>query len=257
MGENHVVVSHISASNVHELGDLVATRHEFSSRTRRQTAQQDVYFYRQELVSEDTVLKDGLPVTSVARTLADLAELHVDFDHLAQVVKDALSKGAIDFQTLVSRLSPGARSYNYSSGEDFADALINEAGLPATTESLLARNLSSTLSPQLAEVLKEINSPQYSENLREGLKAVLPALNAANEITERFSKILESHVPTINPLPWTEQLDLSSWSKGLTSGLQQLPGEEAAESSRAQNPEPSAPTEETEQQAGDHEANES
>lgn len=255
MSDNHIVVSHISASNVHELGDLVATRHEFSSTTRRQTAQQDIHFYRRELASEDIVLIDGLPVTSVARTIADLAELHVDFDHLAQAVKDAFNKGAVDFQTLAARLSPAARAYNYAGGNEFVDALINEAGLPATTASLIARNLSSTLSPQLEQVLQEINSPQYIENLQKGLKAALPALKVAQEISETFSKLVQAQLPHIDPLPWVNQLDVSSWTKSLPSGLQQVSGGESSQSSRTPNHAQNTAPRECAQQAGDHEAN--
>lgn len=256
MSDNNIVVSHISASNVHELGDLVATRHEFSSTTRRQTAQQDIHFYRRELAPEDITLIDGLPVTSVARTIADLAGRHVDFDHLAQAVKDAFNKGTVDFQTLATRLNPSAGAYNYDDGNEFVDALINEAGLPTTTASLIARNLSSALSPQLEQILQEINSPQYIENLQKGLRAALPALKVAQEFSETFSKLLQTQLPNIDSLPWVKQLDLPSWTQSLPSGLQQLPRGDRPQSSRTQNPAQSTPPRESEQQAGDHEANE-
>lgn len=258
LGDNDVVVSHISASNVHELGDLIATAHEFSSSRRRQTAQQDVLFYRRKLISEDIVLKDGLPVTSIPRTIADLADLHVDFDHLAQVVKDALSKSAADFQTLASRLSPSARAYGYGDGSDFMDALIDEAGLPVTAESLLARNLSSALSPGLTQVLKEFDSPQYLENLREGLKAALPILDAAQEISEMYSKLVQPQLPNIDLAPWAEQLDFSSWTKNLPSGLKTLREIDSSQSTRINKPEQSATGKESEQRAAeDHESDES
>lgn len=258
MGDNDVVVSHISASNVHELGDLVATAHEFSSSRRRQTSQQDVHFYRRALVPEDIVLNDGLPVTSIPRTIADLADLHVDFDHLAQVVKDALSKSAADFQTLASRLSPSARAYGYDDGSDFMDALIDEAGLPTTAQSLLARNLSSALSPGLAQVLKDLESPQYVEQLREGLQAVLPVLNAAHEISEMVSKLVQPQLPNIDPPRWVEQLDFSSWTKNLPAEPRPRPGVDALKPPRIHKPEPTHRTQDIEQQAEeDHGANES
>lgn len=61
MDENHVVVSHVSASNVHEIGDLAAIRHEFSSPARRQTSQHDVHFYRHELGSRRLFSKAASP----------------------------------------------------------------------------------------------------------------------------------------------------------------------------------------------------
>lgn len=249
MGDNDVVVSHISASNLHGLGDLITTAHEFSSSRRRQTAQQDVHFYRRKLTVEDSVLEDGLPVTSIPRTVADLADLHVDFDHLAQVVKDALSKSAADFQTLALRLNPSARAYGYDDGNDFMDALVDEAGLPATTESLMVRNLSSALDPHLVQAFHDLNS-QYVDNFRESFKAALPALNAAYEMSEWFSKVVKSQLPNIK-LPWGEQLDLSF-------GLNPLGEIESSQAPRLQKPEQSATAKESEQRAEeDHEADES
>lgn len=154
MRDNHVAVSHISASNLHELGDLVATRHDFSTSRRRQTAQEDIHFYLRELPAEDIALKDGLPVTSVPRTIEDLAGLHIDFDHLAQAVKDALSMGLADFYTLSARLDSSAKSYSYDNGDELLDALIEEAGLPATAASLLARQQSLAINHGISQPIK-------------------------------------------------------------------------------------------------------
>lgn len=88
--EDPVVVSHVSAAGVHQLGDLLAARHEFSSPARRQTTQKDLRFHRCEVPARDITWVDGLPVTSVARTVGDLAATATDFDHLAGVVRDAV-----------------------------------------------------------------------------------------------------------------------------------------------------------------------
>lgn len=239
MNDNHVVVSHISASNLHRLGDLVATRHDFSTSRRRQTAQEDIHFYRRELAPEDVVLKDGLPVTSVPRTIADLADLHIDFDHLAQVAKDALSKGLADFEILASHLNSSAKTYGYDDGNEFTDALIEEAGLPATAESLLTRNLSSALYPGLSQAFKELENPKYLEDLRKGLEAALPTFNAAYEKTlaNMVSNIVKSQLPNINLSPWTEQIDLSPWTKNLASGMRPFPMTDPSPARRIQQPE--------------------
>lgn len=104
----------------------MATRHDFSASRRRQTAQDDIHIYRRQLPAEEIVLKDGLPVASAPRTIEDLANLHIDFDHLAQAVKDALSMGAADFSTLSARLDSSAKSYSYDNGDELLDALIEE-----------------------------------------------------------------------------------------------------------------------------------
>lgn len=264
MGDNDVVVSHTSASNVHELGDLVATRHAFSTSRRRQTAQEDIYFYRRKLASADVVLKDGLPVTSVPRTISDLADLHIDFDHLAQVAKDALSKGLADFEVLASHLKSSAKTYGYDDGHEFMDALIEEAGLPATAESLLVRNLSSALHPGLSKMLKDFENPKYLEGLREGLKAALPALNVANAAYENalanmVSNIVQPQLPNINLLPWTKQLDLSPWTKSLASGLMRFPIADPSQARRIPQPDqiPTAKEAQASEQRDEEEADES
>lgn len=216
---NHVVVSHISASNLHGLGDLVATRHDFSSAQRRQTAQEDVHFYRRQLASDDVVLKDGLPVTSVPRTIADLAEIRVDFDQLAQVVKDALSQGLADFELLTSRLDFTARAYGYGSGGEFMDALIAEAGLPAGVQSLLSRTISSALGESLSRSTNEIGKLQTGFDVN----ARLISRAYENLLASAVSKMVAEQFRKIDFSSFVKQIDWSQHLGNLTSEIAAFP----------------------------------
>src|SRR4051812_24273088 len=66
------VLSHRSAAQVHGVGDLVAARMEFIVPNRRTTKHTDVRLWRADLHKQETVMVDGLPVTTIDRTIDDL-----------------------------------------------------------------------------------------------------------------------------------------------------------------------------------------
>lgn len=133
---NDAVVSHASAAAVHGLGDLVSVRHEFTSPVRRQSSQGDIRFHRAD-VRDDKTIVDGLPVTSVARTIADLAVAHTDFDHLATMVRDAMEKADASAERLSEKLTPQAGRYGYAGGPELIEACLEKAGLPHAAGEVL------------------------------------------------------------------------------------------------------------------------
>lgn len=157
-----LAVSHHSAARVHGLGDLVATQHEFTSVRRRRSSQPDVRINRGDLPDRDVTIVGGLPVTSIPRTVADLAAADVDFDHLAHVVRDALSSPDVRPRELASRLDDAAQRRGFDDGNELVEASLDHAGLPAVAEHLVStRNavlqiLSSDTSPVLRELRERI-----------------------------------------------------------------------------------------------------
>jgi hypothetical protein len=87
------VVSHRSAAAVRGLGELPADRHEFTLPGRRQSRRPDLRLHTRPLADGDWTLVRGLPVTTPARTVADLIEDREDLGAVAQVVADALRSG--------------------------------------------------------------------------------------------------------------------------------------------------------------------
>ena len=161
-GGGDVVVSHVSAAVVHGLGDLVASRHEFTAPIRRQTSQPDVRFHKGVVSGRDRLLVDGLPVTSVVRTVVDLAVSHLDFDHLASVVRDGLQVAGGTYAQLAERLDPYARRYGYDTGATLVEGCLATAGLPDTAADVLSQSLGPVvvevtkgLKPLLAEMAKQ------------------------------------------------------------------------------------------------------
>lgn len=70
---------------------------------------------------------DGLPVTSVARTVGDLAEAKIERGYLADLVADALRKEGVRIDDLASKLALSARYYEAKSGKQLVAKLSAEA----------------------------------------------------------------------------------------------------------------------------------
>ena len=128
--EQPVVVSHESAAHIHGIGRLIPPNLTFSTTGTKQTRQQGVRIHtRRDLSEEDIVSVDGLPVTSVARTVADLAETKIERGYLADLVADALRKEGVRIDDLANRLAPSARYYEAKSGKQLVAELSAEASL--------------------------------------------------------------------------------------------------------------------------------
>lgn len=131
------VVSHRSAAAIHGLGDLEADAHEFTVEGRRQTRRPDVRIHvRTAPINSETWTRlAGLPATTVASTIADLAAAHIDGGHLAGVVRDAVATAAVDIDDLSERLAPYAHRYDAKPGDgrSLIQRMLTEAGLPRTT----------------------------------------------------------------------------------------------------------------------------
>ena len=66
-------------------------------------------------------------MTSIARTVADLAEQKVERGYLADLVADALRKENVRIDDLAEKLEPAARSYGVKTGMQFVSELSAEA----------------------------------------------------------------------------------------------------------------------------------
>jgi hypothetical protein len=174
------VASHSSAAAVHGLGDGVSVRHEFTTPVRRQTAQPDLRFHRAQ-VAEDKVLVDGLPVTSVARTVADLAAAKADFDHFSTVVRDALDKTDLSVNELGQSLAPHSDQYGYESGSALIEACLEKAGIPNTASRMLSQYpnaVRNAMAPQFESMFKPLMENMFQKYLRPEWDAQQDALRS-------------------------------------------------------------------------------
>ena len=138
--EQPVVVSHESAARIHGIGRLIPPKFTFSTSGTKQTRQQGIRIYtRRELAEADIVPVDGLPVTSVVRTVGDLAEQKVERGYLADLVADALWKENVRIDDLAEKLEPTAHSYGAKAGMQLVSELSAEASSVEDIDELRKR----------------------------------------------------------------------------------------------------------------------
>ncbi len=123
------VVSHRSAAVTLGLGDLLPETHEFYVTVRRQLRRADVRTrLRQALPRSEWRVVHGLPVTTAARTVADLLADREDESAVSRVVQDAVRENLLSRAELECRVAVHAHAYGASSVREFADSLIGGWG---------------------------------------------------------------------------------------------------------------------------------
>ncbi|MGW3692214.1 type IV toxin-antitoxin system AbiEi family antitoxin domain-containing protein, partial [Streptomyces sp. NPDC005125] len=151
------VVSHASACQLHIVGDIPADDVELSVPRRRTTREPGVSFHRTVVPTQDITVIDGLPVTTMDRTICDLLRARADAGHVGRVIADADQRGLIDTRTLAPRVQPYARFYGMPrtiEGTDLLESLADQAGFTLRDQRITAAGeraaLASALNPELA-----------------------------------------------------------------------------------------------------------
>ena len=116
--EAPIVVSHVSAASVLDLGDITPAKHMFSSPLRKQSSAADIRHRIAALPDDDITVVEGIPVTTALRTVVDLARDYLDGDQLHHVIADAVHDHRVKVSSLSKRLAPYAEEYGYDSGEE-------------------------------------------------------------------------------------------------------------------------------------------
>lgn len=160
------VVSHTSAAALHRLGDLLDDEPELTLPHRKQS-RRDVRLHRLDLTENDVTLVDGLPTTTVERTVADLLRDGHDPEHVAQIVGQGVRRGVIDMHGLARHLEPLSHRHGQPDGGTLVEHLLDLVGL---SSAALARELAA--------------SPAGKELVAAGrYEGFLSALNAMSTIT--------------------------------------------------------------------------
>ncbi|MEV0493672.1 type IV toxin-antitoxin system AbiEi family antitoxin domain-containing protein [Streptomyces atratus] len=151
------VVSHASACQLHDVGDIPADDVELSVPRRRTTREPGVSFHRAVVPTQDITVIEGLPVTTVDRTICDLLHARADAGHIGRVIADADQRGLIDTRSLAPRVQPYARFYGMprtTEGTDLLESLADQAGFTLRDQQMTAAGeraaLASALNPELA-----------------------------------------------------------------------------------------------------------
>ncbi|UJV47235.1 type IV toxin-antitoxin system AbiEi family antitoxin domain-containing protein [Streptomyces sp. AMCC400023] len=125
------VISHASACQLHELGDIPAPDVEITVPRRRTTHEPFVRLRTAPLDSTEITVVDGLPVTTATRTITDLLKAKADGGHVGGVIAEAERRDLITVDDLAEHLQPYARKYGLkatATGRDLIDHLVTQAG---------------------------------------------------------------------------------------------------------------------------------
>ena len=179
-----IVVSGESAARLHGIGDLRATRSEFTSPTRRQSQRLDVRYRTRDLPREDITVRHGLPTTTRERTIADLVEDRQDLSTVADALRDATRQSALDTERITELLAPLARRNGCAAGDGAAllEKLAQSAGID---ENSWARSIAEN-GPLMAKILSQYvtHLPQMQAALKDFSIAVDNLLDAS-----KFQKV--------------------------------------------------------------------
>jgi predicted transcriptional regulator of viral defense system len=134
------VLSHDTAARLHGFGELVDSEIAFTVPRRRTSRDTDLWFKIDDsLTHEDVTIVDGLPMTTMLRTVCDLLDQHIDGSHIATIIREAVEAGQLRLDTLADRITPYARRYRVRplTGTALLEHLLEQIGL--TIDDLATR----------------------------------------------------------------------------------------------------------------------
>ncbi len=181
LGADDGVVSHRSACLVHELGDIPAPETELTVPRRRTTRELGVRLHVGRLDPEDVTIIDGIPVTTVPRTVVDLMQTRADGGHIGGVIADAERRNLVELDSLAEQISKFAPKYALAgaSGDELLSALVEQAGrrlerdsvrestgMAALTGLIEGFRLALVDSPDLKALRSVGDDPAFTEAIR-------------------------------------------------------------------------------------------
>lgn len=184
------VVSGESAARLHDIGDLRGMRSEFTTPVRRQTQRPDVRYRTRLLASEDVTIREGLPVTTPERTIADLVEDRQDLSIVGGALRDAARRSRLNVDRLADLLGPLAErnGYRKGDGEAVLEDLLCSAGID---QESIAKQLAAI--PSLGALIAE----KYLESLPAiDISPVVSSI--ANQLTTSVSENYQKQLATIS-----------------------------------------------------------
>lgn len=203
------VVSHTSAAALHGVGDLLDDEPELTVRTRKQS-RRGIRLHRAALEPGEVTIAKGLPVTTPARTVADLLRDGHDVSHVADVAGDVLRRDLATKHVIAAALDPLAHRNGQADGTALLEHLLEMVGLSSTALA------SSFASSELGQAL--VTSGQV-DALRRVINA-LPASAISTEAREALQKsVAEALPPTSIPESLLPQLELSSMLRALDASV--------------------------------------
>ena len=121
------VVAGRTAAVLHSLGDFYASPYTFIVPHRKQSTRAEIKYLPWSIEPQDIVFTDGLPTTSVERTIADLIRLREEPSYVDGIIAEVAEKEKrIDVRRLAELLAPlaGRNGYKKNDGGAFSRDLL-------------------------------------------------------------------------------------------------------------------------------------
>ncbi|GAB16530.1 hypothetical protein GOEFS_004_00450 [Gordonia effusa NBRC 100432] len=182
-----VVISHLSAAAMYEVGDLAADEHTLTARRRMRLSIPDVRVHvDRRLDRADWTVVDGLLVTTALRTVADLIADGIDGEHIGAIMRDLLQRDLVQADELVTLLDERgtALGYKRGRGQEVLDELLELVGVSSNTTALARGAPLEVLAATLPRIYPEL-IPRA---------AGLQNLIVAPALTEAFRGIAAEHI---------------------------------------------------------------
>lgn len=201
------VLSHGTAARLHGLGELTNSAIALTTPRRRTSRDPDVWFKIGQLGSDDVTMLDGLPVTTVTRTICDLLAQHVDASHVATIIRQAALTDQVRLDVLAERIAPYARRYGSrpNDGEGLLERLLAQIGV--TIADLVVRPAPARYQATAREALRNVVLSSALEQFghapeRSRLSALMANLMrdslGAEELTSPWAMAMQSMLPELD-----------------------------------------------------------
>lgn len=205
--DSPIVVSHASAASVFALGDITPSRHTFTSSKRKQSSAADISHRTADLPDADWEIVCGLPVTTVARTIRDLARDSLDGDQLYQVIADGVHDQRLSPSGAARVIDPYVRQYGSDSGDEMvAESLRrfpeHDSATEARAYSMNWGNaaMSALMQQMSREWLPTATVEQMKMLMQEAMKPALLQADIMRKISKQPQQVFLSE-------DWLQELD--------------------------------------------------
>jgi len=181
------VLSHRTAALIHSIGDLPADTIEFTVPRRRASKHSDITFRIAQLPENDVTLFEGLPVTTVERTIEDLIVDHIDGGHAVDIIEQALRRGQTEPDTLATRLERHTRRHG---AMDSLRTPLDFYRSRANWEATVGQAAGNGVEHAIARATQEAFDPALIPALSEQLKRTASA--GSKDFQARLDEILQT-----------------------------------------------------------------
>ncbi|OEJ36299.1 type IV toxin-antitoxin system AbiEi family antitoxin domain-containing protein [Streptomyces agglomeratus] len=184
------VVSHASACQLHNLGDIPTPEVEISVPRRRVTTEPSVRLRTALIDPSDVTWVDGLPVTTARRTILDLLAAKTDGGHVGGVIAEAERRGLISIDDLATETGRYSRRYGLprnSDGHALVEHLVAQAG-----ESLRSEQLARANQAGFNQAIQMLSTSQ----LQTGRSPLLEEILGRTGAQASLHKLLQDAVPS-------------------------------------------------------------